>query len=79
MLLCCCCPHNHHQHTRPTHTANNDLKWNHFGGGVSAEILTTTADAFVELGLRDAGYTFINTDDCWSNLLRDNATGYYTC
>lgn len=24
------------------------------------------ADAFVELGLTAAGYTFINTDDCWS-------------
>jgi alpha-galactosidase len=49
--------------------------WNHFGGGVSAEVLATTAAAFVEAGLRDAGYTWINTDDCWSELARDKATG----
>ena len=35
--------------------------WNHFHGGVSADILKQTADAFVSLGLKDAGYTFINT------------------
>ena len=35
----------------------------------------TTADTFVNAGLLDAGYEFINTDDCWSNLARDNATG----
>ena len=42
---------------------------------MSAEVLATTAEAFVELGLKDAGYEFINTDDCWSNLKRDNTTG----
>lgn len=35
--------------------------WNHFHGGVSAAVLATTADAFVDLGLKDAGYLFINT------------------
>ena len=35
--------------------------WNHFGGRVSADLLRQTADAFVSLGLKDAGYTFINT------------------
>ena len=35
--------------------------WNHFHGSVSAEVLATTADAFVALGLKDAGYEFINT------------------
>mmetsp|Transcript_50740 Transcript_50740/g.99422 ORF Transcript_50740/g.99422 Transcript_50740/m.99422 type:complete len:704 (+) Transcript_50740:1-2112(+) len=49
--------------------------WNHFAGLVSADILKTTADAFVDLGLKDAGYTYINTDDCWSNLARDKQTG----
>ena len=29
----------------------------------------------MSLGLRDAGYEFIKTDDCWSNLGRDNNTG----
>ena len=39
--------------------------WNTFHGGVSAEILRETADLFVSLGLREAGYTFVNTDDAW--------------
>jgi len=37
-------------------------------------VLATTADAFVSLGLTAAGYQYINTDDCWSELTRDNAT-----
>jgi alpha-galactosidase len=36
--------------------------WNHFGGSVSAEVLKTTADSFVALGLKDVGYRWINTD-----------------
>ena len=48
--------------------------WNHFHGLVSAEVLATTADAFVSLGLTAAGYQYTNTDDCWSELTRDNVT-----
>ena len=36
-----------------------DAVWllgNHFGGSVSAEVLATTADAFVDVGLKDVGY-----------------------
>ena len=29
------------------------------------------ADKFVELGLKDAGYRYINIDDCWANWQRD--------
>lgn len=29
------------------------------------------ADKFVSLGLRDAGYTYVNIDDCWANWQRD--------
>ncbi|RUL76688.1 glycoside hydrolase family 27 protein [Dyella choica] len=29
------------------------------------------ADKFISLGLRDAGYTYINIDDCWANGRRD--------
>jgi hypothetical protein len=42
---------------------------------VSADILRATADRFVSLGLVEAGYEFINTDDCWSMNARDPATG----
>jgi alpha-galactosidase len=31
----------------------------------SAQFLMATADAMVSRGLRDAGYEFINMDDCW--------------
>lgn len=49
--------------------------WNHFGGGVSAEVMMGTADAFLSRGLAAAGYTFINTDDGWLNKGRDHITG----
>lgn len=29
------------------------------------------ADKFIELGLKDAGYTYVNLDDCWANWQRD--------
>ncbi len=29
------------------------------------------ADKFISLGLRDAGYTYVNVDDCWANWQRD--------
>jgi hypothetical protein len=44
--------------------------WNTFQGGVSAAVLRETADLFVSLGLRDAGYVFVNTDDEWLNHAR---------
>eukprot|EP01048_Picozoa_sp_COSAG05_P026004 COSAG05_NODE_6886_length_887_cov_1.166244_2_plen_135_part_01 len=39
--------------------------WGHFKSGVSAELLSEVADAMVSLGLRDAGYMYVNTDDGW--------------
>ena len=39
--------------------------WNKFQGDISEEIIKGIADAMVETGLRDAGYTYINIDDCW--------------
>ncbi len=29
------------------------------------------ADKFIELGLKDAGYTYVNIDDCWADWKRD--------
>ena len=29
------------------------------------------ADKFISLGLKDAGYTYVNVDDCWANWQRD--------
>lgn len=39
--------------------------WNKFQGNINEEIIKQIADAMVETGLRDAGYTYINIDDCW--------------
>ena len=40
--------------------------WNHYHGAVSASVLKNTADVFVAKGYKDAGYVYVNTDDCWS-------------
>ena len=39
--------------------------WNKFGCDVSEKLIRDTADAMVKNGLRDAGYVYINIDDCW--------------
>ena len=49
--------------------------WNHFSCSVTADLLRQVADDFVRLGLRDAGYRSINTDDCWSSANFDPSTG----
>ena len=45
--------------------------WNAFGCGVTQELIEQTADVLVASGLRDAGYRYVNIDDCWS--LRERA------
>jgi alpha-galactosidase len=39
--------------------------WNKFGCNVSEQLIRETADAMVSSGMRDAGYRYINIDDCW--------------
>ena len=39
--------------------------WNNFQGNINEEIIKSIADAMVASGLKDAGYTYINIDDCW--------------
>ncbi len=39
--------------------------WNKFAGNINEELVRGIADALVETGMRDAGYTYINLDDCW--------------
>jgi alpha-galactosidase len=39
--------------------------WNKFGCNVSEQLIRETADAMVTSGMRDAGYQFVNIDDCW--------------
>jgi alpha-galactosidase len=45
--------------------------WNTFGGRINEEIVRQTADAFVETGLKDAGYEYVVIDDTWEAPERD--------
>jgi alpha-galactosidase len=44
--------------------------WNKFSCNVSAALIRQTADAMVATGMREAGYRYINIDDCWHNTAR---------
>jgi alpha-galactosidase len=39
--------------------------WNKFGCNVSEQLIRETADALVASGMKDAGYVYVNIDDCW--------------
>ena len=39
--------------------------WNHFGCDIDEKLIRETARALAENGMRDAGYTYVNIDDCW--------------
>ncbi|MCC8408574.1 glycoside hydrolase family 27 protein [Mucilaginibacter sp. UR6-1] len=39
--------------------------WNKFACNVDEELIRKIADALVSSGMRDAGYVYINIDDCW--------------
>ena len=45
--------------------------WNAVGCGVNEKLITDTIDTFVTEGLQDAGYEYVNIDDCWSLKQRD--------
>ncbi|HEX8922620.1 MAG TPA: glycoside hydrolase family 27 protein, partial [Pyrinomonadaceae bacterium] len=39
--------------------------WNKFACNVNEALIRETADALVSSGMKDAGYVYINIDDCW--------------
>jgi alpha-galactosidase len=45
--------------------------WNKFACDIDEELIRETADAMVASGMRDAGYTYVNIDDCWQAPERD--------
>ncbi|QWF82389.1 NPCBM/NEW2 domain-containing protein [Amycolatopsis sp. CA-230715] len=47
--------------------------WNKFGCDINEQLIRETADAMVGSGLRDAGYQYLNLDDCWAESDRDAA------
>jgi len=39
--------------------------WNHFACKVTADDVRAAADAIATNGMKDAGYIYVNVDDCW--------------
>lgn len=52
--------------------------WNKFACNVDEGMIREIADALVASGLADAGYVYINIDDCWHAAERD-ADGFPQC
>ena len=47
--------------------------WNAFGCNVTEQLVEQTADYLVSSGLKSAGYSYVNIDDCWMSSSRDSA------
>ncbi|KAL2631470.1 hypothetical protein R1flu_016156 [Riccia fluitans] len=45
--------------------------WNFFGCNINETVIFETASALVFTGLADLGYNYVNIDDCWAELERD--------
>lgn len=48
--------------------------WNAYRCDISEAKVLAAANQFVSLGLKDAGYQYVNIDDCWANKARDSST-----
>jgi alpha-galactosidase len=48
--------------------------WNKFGCNIDEKLIRETADAMVSLGLKDAGYGYVNIDDCWHGTRDENGS-----
>lgn len=68
------------QKTQAGHNSSNGLaqtppmgwnSWNHFHRDINEKLIMAEADAMVASGMKDAGYEYINLDDCWMALTRD--------
>ncbi|KAH6771039.1 alpha-galactosidase 1 [Perilla frutescens var. hirtella] len=46
--------------------------WNHFNCMIDEKIIKQTADALVSTGLAKLGYNYVNIDDCWAEINRDD-------
>lgn len=46
--------------------------WNTFRNHIDQDLIMETAQAMVDSGLAEAGYKYINLDDCWQSSLRDS-------
>jgi alpha-galactosidase len=52
--------------------------WNHFkcneNGGIKQSLFQEMADAMVSSGMKDAGYNYVNVDDCWHGIRKIDGT-----
>lgn len=39
--------------------------WNHYACNIDEKLIRATADAMAANGMREAGYQYVNIDDCW--------------
>jgi hypothetical protein len=46
--------------------------WNTFRNHIDQDMIMETANAMVNSGLLDAGYKYLNLDDCWQSSMRDS-------
>ena len=46
--------------------------WNTFGPNINENLIYDTAKAMKDSGLLDAGYKYVNIDDCWESSARDS-------
>jgi len=46
--------------------------WNTFACEINEQLIRDTADVMVASGMRDAGYVYVNLDDCWHGSRDDN-------
>ena len=51
--------------------------WNKFACDIDEELIKETADEMVSTGLRDAGYIYLNLDDCWHG--QRDSNGFIQC
>ena len=45
--------------------------WNTFHNQIDEKLILETADAMKATGLLEAGYNYVNLDDCWQSSMRD--------
>ncbi|GGA49804.1 glycoside hydrolase family 27 protein [Dyella nitratireducens] len=56
---------------QPPQMGFNNWNSTHCRDEFNEKMIRGIADKFISLGLRDAGYRYVNIDDCWANWQRD--------
>ena len=46
--------------------------WNKFGCDINEKLIKETIDTLAASGLKEAGYNYINLDDCWQKYRDEN-------